>query len=78
MACGLAGIKFGIDGIPIRWLQQMRGFDIVEPQINRLLENPIHVANFGKNCSGMGQDGVPVALIDWSEARKRLRRFQSS
>jgi ADP-ribosyl-[dinitrogen reductase] hydrolase len=78
VACGLAGIKYGIDGIPVRWLEQLRGFEIVEPFINRLLEHPIHVADFGKNCSGMGPDGVPVALIDWSEPRKRRRKVQSS
>jgi ADP-ribosyl-[dinitrogen reductase] hydrolase len=36
VACGLAGIKYGIDGIPKRWLEQLRGFDFVEPLIDRL------------------------------------------
>ncbi|MFL9905312.1 ADP-ribosylglycohydrolase family protein [Paraburkholderia sp. RL17-337-BIB-A] len=31
VACGLAGIKYGIDGIPERWLRQLRGFHLVEP-----------------------------------------------
>jgi ADP-ribosyl-[dinitrogen reductase] hydrolase len=31
VACGLAGIKFGINGIPTRWLVQLRGFEIVQP-----------------------------------------------
>ncbi|WP_226114045.1 ADP-ribosylglycohydrolase family protein [Burkholderia sp. AU33545] len=37
VACGLAGIKFGIERIPPRWLAQLRGFEIVEPLIVRLL-----------------------------------------
>jgi ADP-ribosyl-[dinitrogen reductase] hydrolase len=38
VACGLAGIKFGLYGIPERWLQQLRGFDLVEPVIARFME----------------------------------------
>lgn len=37
VACGLAGIKFGLDGIPTRWLQQLRGFEIVEPLVDGLI-----------------------------------------
>jgi ADP-ribosyl-[dinitrogen reductase] hydrolase len=33
VAGGLAGIKYGVIGIPVRWLQQLRGFDVVEPLI---------------------------------------------
>lgn len=36
VACGLAGIKYGIDGIPVRWLEQLRGFEIVEPLVRQL------------------------------------------
>lgn len=36
VACGLAGIKFGLGGIPTRWLEQLRGFTIVEPWVGRL------------------------------------------
>lgn len=36
VAAGLAGTKFGIDGIPARWLAQLRGFEIVEPLISAL------------------------------------------
>jgi ADP-ribosyl-[dinitrogen reductase] hydrolase len=36
VACGLAGLHFGIDGIPARWLEQLRGFETVEPLIDRL------------------------------------------
>ncbi|RQQ52367.1 ADP-ribosylglycohydrolase family protein [Burkholderia stagnalis] len=39
VACGLAGIKFGIDGMPARWLAQLRGFEIVEPMLGRLTES---------------------------------------
>ncbi|MFP3554907.1 ADP-ribosylglycohydrolase family protein [Paraburkholderia sp. SIMBA_049] len=38
VACGLAGIRFGLDGIPDRWLQQLRGFDLAEPLIARFAE----------------------------------------
>lgn len=31
VACGLAGIKYGMEGIPARWLKQLRGSDLVEP-----------------------------------------------
>lgn len=37
VACGLAGIKFGLDEIPTRWLQQLRGFEIVEPLVDGLI-----------------------------------------
>ncbi|WP_244097730.1 ADP-ribosylglycohydrolase family protein [Burkholderia anthina] len=37
VACGLAGIKFGLDGMPARWLEQLRGFEIVEPLIARFM-----------------------------------------
>lgn len=37
VACGLAGIKFGINGIPVRWLEQLRGFAIVEPLIRQFM-----------------------------------------
>ena len=30
VAGGLAGIRFGLDGIPERWLEQLRGFDLVQ------------------------------------------------
>jgi ADP-ribosyl-[dinitrogen reductase] hydrolase len=33
VAGGLAGIKFGIAGIPERWLEELRGFELVEPMI---------------------------------------------
>ncbi|MDB5763967.1 MAG: hypothetical protein JWQ21_2962 [Herminiimonas sp.] len=37
VAGGLAGIRFGIGGIPKRWLDQLRGFELVEPMMNRFL-----------------------------------------
>ena len=33
VAGGIAGIRFGLEGIPPRWLEQLRGFDLVEPLI---------------------------------------------
>lgn len=37
VAGGLAGIRFGLGGIPERWLAQLRGFDMIEPMIYALL-----------------------------------------
>ncbi|KAE8761118.1 hypothetical protein FSO04_05215 [Paraburkholderia madseniana] len=37
VAGGLAGIKFGLAGVPQRWLEQLRGFDLVEPLIASFL-----------------------------------------
>jgi ADP-ribosylglycohydrolase len=37
VAGGLAGIKYGIDGIPARWLEQLRGFEIVGPLIRQFM-----------------------------------------
>jgi ADP-ribosyl-[dinitrogen reductase] hydrolase len=37
VACGLAGVRFGISGIPARWLETLRGFEIVEPLIGQLM-----------------------------------------
>ncbi len=36
VACGLAGIKFRLGGIPAGWLEQLRGFMIVGPLIGRM------------------------------------------
>lgn len=33
VAGGLAGIRFGINGIPKRWLEQLRGVQLIEPLI---------------------------------------------
>lgn len=38
IAGGLAGIRWGLDGIPAEWLAGMRGREIVDPLIDRLLE----------------------------------------
>ena len=35
VAGGLAGIKFGMEGIPTKWLAQLRGWDIVHPHIEQ-------------------------------------------
>ena len=37
VAAGLAGVRFGIEGIPTRWLVQLRGYSLVEPLIAPLL-----------------------------------------
>lgn len=34
---GLAGIYWGADGIPADWLRAMRGHEVVEPLIERLV-----------------------------------------
>ena len=31
-----AGIRFGLTGIPVRWLRQLRGFDLLRPMVARL------------------------------------------
>jgi ADP-ribosylglycohydrolase len=38
VACGLAGIRFALSGIPKRWLHQLRGFELIEPMIPQFLE----------------------------------------
>jgi ADP-ribosylglycohydrolase len=38
VACGIAGIRFGLDGIPERWLEQLRGFELVEPLVARFTD----------------------------------------
>ncbi|TXI89004.1 MAG: hypothetical protein E6Q40_02915 [Cupriavidus sp.] len=38
VAGGLAGIRFGLAGIPARWLEAMRGHDIVAPTLCHLLD----------------------------------------
>lgn len=37
VAGGLAGIRFGLGGIPTRWLKQLRGFEIAAPLTSALL-----------------------------------------
>ncbi len=37
IAGGLAGIRWGIDGIPAAWLEGMRGREIADPLVDRLL-----------------------------------------
>ena len=53
IAGGLAGIRWGIDGIPRPWREDLRGRDLVDPLVDRLVErhgwstsstNPIRVA----------------------------------
>jgi ADP-ribosylglycohydrolase/protein-tyrosine phosphatase len=38
IAGGLAGIRWGIDGIPADWLAGLRGHEVVGPLVDRLLE----------------------------------------
>jgi ADP-ribosylglycohydrolase len=38
IAGGLAGIRFGVRGIPVEWLGGMRGREVVEPLVARLVE----------------------------------------
>lgn len=40
IAGGIAGIKFGIDGIPARWKDNLRGKEIYEPLLEKLLSHP--------------------------------------
>jgi ADP-ribosylglycohydrolase/protein-tyrosine phosphatase len=45
IAGGLAGIRFGLSGIPPHWLAKMRGRDIVDPLVARLVGAPVAAAN---------------------------------
>lgn len=36
VAGGLAGIRFGLDGIPTRWLEQLRGFELLAPILSQI------------------------------------------
>ncbi|MEI5997205.1 ADP-ribosylglycohydrolase family protein [Paraburkholderia bengalensis] len=36
VAAGLAGVRFGMSEIPVRWLAQLKGFEIAEPLIARI------------------------------------------
>jgi ADP-ribosyl-[dinitrogen reductase] hydrolase len=74
IACGLAGIRFGIEGMPVRWLRQLRGFDIAAPLLTRLSKRSIGEGDGDDEYGGIEPDGVPCALIDWTEARKLRRR----
>ena len=38
IAGGIAGIRDGIGAIPKRWRAQLRGTDLVEPLVSRLIE----------------------------------------
>lgn len=38
IAGGIAGIKFGVKAIPERWMDKMKGKELVKPLIERLLE----------------------------------------
>lgn len=37
IACSLAGIRFGVDGIPERWLSRLRGFELVQSMVPAFL-----------------------------------------
>ncbi|WP_250501608.1 ADP-ribosylglycohydrolase family protein [Caballeronia sp. AZ7_KS35] len=74
VACGLAGLSFGIDGIPTRWLDQLRGFDLIESLLDMLAKRPTPEPFEDDEWGGGGVDGMPSVLIDWSEARERRRR----
>ena len=39
VAGGLAGIRFGLSGIPVRWLSQVRGFEIIEQMVTGFLDS---------------------------------------
>ncbi|RKT25813.1 ADP-ribosylglycohydrolase [Paraburkholderia sp. RAU2J] len=44
VAAGLAGIKFGLAGVPQRWLEELRGFELVEPLLASFLTKPVPMA----------------------------------
>ena len=41
IAGGIAGLKFGISGIPQRWRDNLRGKEIYEPLIEKLIKNSV-------------------------------------
>lgn len=38
IACGIAGVRFGVAGIPARWMKLLRGQEIAEPLVEALVE----------------------------------------
>lgn len=76
VACGLAGIKFGIEGVPAQWLQQLRGYDVAGSLLTTWINRPMPEWVEEDEWAGVAVDGVPTLLIDWSEARERRRRQQ--
>jgi ADP-ribosyl-[dinitrogen reductase] hydrolase len=50
VACGLAGIKYGLADIPTRWLAQLRGFEIVEPLIAGLMQQDGVLSSWPSTC----------------------------
>jgi hypothetical protein len=73
IAGGLAGIRFGLAGIPKRWLRQLRGFDVAEPLLTRLKGGLNHRNEADDQWGSMGPDGMPCTFIDWTDARKCRR-----
>jgi ADP-ribosyl-[dinitrogen reductase] hydrolase len=59
IAGGLAGIRFGWEGIPVEWRRGMRGRDIVGPLLDRLLE--------GAGAVTSSSSPLRVDLIDAAE-----------
>jgi ADP-ribosyl-[dinitrogen reductase] hydrolase len=57
IAGGLAGIRWGIGGIPAEWLSGMRGGDIVQPLVARLL------ASAGYRTDAIRVDWVDLATV---------------
>ncbi len=60
IAGGLAGIRWGIDGIPRAWLAGMRGADIVDPMLERLIAS-MYVGRGSKNPIRV--DEVPLRRV---------------
>ena len=56
IAGGLAGIRWGIDGIPRAWLDHMRGRGIVVPLVDRLLDT-----------AGMRTSTLNPIRVDWTD-----------
>jgi len=42
IAGGIAGIRFGLAGIPARWREGLQGHDVVEPLLDQLLARRLH------------------------------------
>lgn len=69
VAAGLAGIRFGLEGIPTRWLTQLRGFALVQPLIALLLARVMDTSSTGE--AAVADIG---SLGDSSNSRQALVR----
>lgn len=61
IAGGLAGIRFGVDGIPPDWLDGMRGRDLVAPLVDKLVAT-----------TGLGTSTTSPLRVDWIDTQRDI------